>query len=446
MSSEDEGGPVKPRDRSFNFAEKIGKLEGTVEGLQSRFDILALGDRSSADTMSKNKLSFSGRAAENVEDLIVQLKFLKLANNWSTDQLFGNTLVTFKGDALSWYKSSDQSTFLKDGKPDFDLLVTALKDRFKSHQTQGDILYAIFDNKQKIGEPVAEYVSRMLPMFAKVTDIAEEVKVSLLVNGFVSAVGDQLKLRSDLTDVAQVELWARKLEAMTFVKASNTSFPNVGSVSYAEDVNYAGASARPQQGPCFRCGGGHLQRDCVDVNYAGAVARPQQGPCFRCGGGHLKRDCVYNFSNTQRRPSARGRGSRYNFRAQYSAYVPRPAAPVGRYPRGVYNYRPQMSRGHGYGANNQGFNPRGYGTQFRPRYGGRGPRYGQQYAPGNNYYENVNFTECVGAADGVPYADYAGYVDNSGLTHYDAPEMHYDAPLAPEMHGAGPSHVHDATH
>ena len=133
---------------------------------------------------AKNNLSFSGRVDEDVDELITKLKFLKIANNWSDQQLYGQTLVTFKNDAFRWYQAADKTQFETAAKiPSFDLLVAKLKERFQKDETEGDVLYKIFEFKQKRGQGVNEYMSEMFEHFNKIPNVKEEMKVTLLING-----------------------------------------------------------------------------------------------------------------------------------------------------------------------------------------------------------------------------------------------------------------------
>ena len=288
--SSDEGSPVKPKDRSFHFVEKIARLEGTVETLLDRIKFLEEKECNSETVHSitmaaKNKLSFSGRIGEDVDDLITQLKYLKLANNWKDEQLYGQCLVTFRGDCLRWFQGQDEETqFYENGKPSFVKLSAALKARFKKDLTEGDILYKIFDLKQKRGESVDDYMSKMFKEFAELKDVKDEVKVSLLINGFLPTIRDQLKLKSDLK-LSDVELWARRVQDMSFVKSSGST------VNVVEESD-CGAQVNAQ------------------VNAPG-VNTSSKGPCFVCGGPHLKRECPNNYSKRNRPPRS-GRGHRGN--------------------------------------------------------------------------------------------------------------------------------------
>ena len=120
------GDSVKPAERSYQIIEKIGAIEGQIDVLTH--NIQALSDNQTTVIMSaKNTLKFSGRVDEDVDDLIVQLKILKIANNWTDDQLYGQTLVTLKDDAFGWFQTCNENDFLADNKRNFKLLTTALK-------------------------------------------------------------------------------------------------------------------------------------------------------------------------------------------------------------------------------------------------------------------------------------------------------------------------------
>ena len=264
MATNPAGIPQKPIDRSYNFIEKIGTLDGQIDVLNRKIEILQSNQASSNTTMSaKNNLSFSGRVDEDVDELITKLKFLKIANNWSDQQLYGQTLVTFKNDAFRWYQAADKTQFETAAKiPSFDLLVAKLKERFQKDETEGDVLYKIFEFKQKRGQGVNEYMSEMFEHFNKIPNVKEEMKVTLLINGFIPSIRDQLKLKVDkLTTISNVELWARRIEPMTLVKSSGQQYtpPSESVNATNKSQSYEGAHNNIS---CYICNGPHLKRNC----------------------------------------------------------------------------------------------------------------------------------------------------------------------------------------
>ena len=329
--------------RQFEVAEELGTLRGLVEVLTDRVNSLSVDTKPNAINMAstaKNKLTFSGRPDEDIDELITRIEFMTLANNWNNEQLFGQILCTLRENALRWYSSKNVDDFKSDDKNDPAKLKAALKERFKSVLTQGDIMQKAFEEKQKPGESVDVYISKMLPRLAKLDNLSEDYKVSMLINGFLPVVSDQLKLRSDLTSIEAVEKWAKKVESLNFVKKSATV-----------NVVEAGPSSSSTQ------------------NQAKQIA------CFNCGGNHFKRDCPNRFSRLNQMGS-RGRGKQSNFRGKYVAHQQfRQPNPQQFYPRGVFNYRPRYQPGSGfvysgYRSGTRGFRP-SYRQQFRyPNYAG----------------------------------------------------------------------------
>ena len=206
------------------------------------------------------------------------MKTLKLANNYSNDQLFGQALVTLQGDAKWWYQSQPADAFTPgEGARDtqFDLLATALRDKFKLDTTPGDVISEVLALKQTKIQTVDEYISLVLKKFDLAPDLSEEMKCSLLIAGFQEEIQDALRLK-DLKTVVDLQRWARRVERMSFAKKQKGIFV---STADAEEVRlvkkpviHTPAVKRPQRqymgnrrsvlGPCWTCGGPHMQRNC----------------------------------------------------------------------------------------------------------------------------------------------------------------------------------------
>ena len=369
-SDSDTGHPMS--SRSFKVVEKLGEIEAHLSLLQKNYSTISNSVQSikpelvtvseavsviEPKTMAsaKNKLTFHGRQDENVDDLLDQLQFLKIANNYNDTQLFGNALLTLKSDALRWYKgeiAKDPKKFVKTVKVkevetevgDYSKLEKALKERFAADVTSTDLFVQVFDQKMKRGESVDAYCSRALAIMDKMSNIDDSVKVGLLVNGMIPTIKDQLNLRTDCTTIENVLKYARRLEKMSFVQKSG-SFPVLAGEM---EVNASTDTQVKNAGPQYR-----------------------RGPCFICQGPHLKRECRYNYANTQgqffRNPQNRGRGQNSNFRGHYANQNMQNAtysyqSPQQSFNRGVFHHRPRGSfRGR-----------RGFRGSYRGSYRGRG--------------------------------------------------------------------------
>ena len=156
--------PERTVSRKFNAAEEIGKLQALVEKLQNDAVLLkqsvaveivqAISDIPPPSTMAaKNTLSFSGDPNESVDDLINDLRVLKIANNWSNDQLYGQAVCTLKKDAKRWYRNQDVAIFVPteaDGEATkFDKFAAALAAKFKPDRPSGEIVCGVLEIKQK---------------------------------------------------------------------------------------------------------------------------------------------------------------------------------------------------------------------------------------------------------------------------------------------------------
>ena len=286
--------------RQFGIVEKLGKIEAHLSTLSSNYkqinssvqaiqpDLEDVVESINAIepieipkmAMVKNKLEFHGRQSENINDLLDQLQFLKIANNYTDAKLFGNALLTLKSDALRWYKgetTKDPKKFLtkttvqgtEKEVGDFSKLEAALKERFVSDVTPTDLFVQLFDDKMRRGETVDAYITRSLAELDKIK-IEDSMKVGLLINGMIPVIRDQLKLRSDCTTIKDVQHWARKIEKMFFVKKSEVTPVMSGNF----EMNSNDVSPLQPTRPYY-----------------------QRGPCFICGDSHLKKECPYNFAN-----------------------------------------------------------------------------------------------------------------------------------------------------
>ena len=214
--------------RKFDVASEIGHIKGildtVVKYIKSEPDrheeILELiACMPTSTTMSEIKhLRFSGRADESVDTVINKLKFAKVANNWSDDQLYAHAVLTLHDAALVWFEEQGEAEFTPaDGnKPTFTRLAEKMKEKFKADQTQGDMLSEILLQKQKRGQAVDSYLGEILPKLSKL-NLGDEVKTSLLVNGFTPSIQEKLKFK-DVKTMNDAQLWAKRIEKMTFTK------------------------------------------------------------------------------------------------------------------------------------------------------------------------------------------------------------------------------------
>ena len=326
--------PEKLTDsEKFDFAVRCGELEALVENLKSKVSQYESVNLEGVDahlttTMSaKNTITFFGKAEEDVEDVCSKLNFLKLANNLDDSKFFGNILLSLKGQAFTWYQAQDaEKDFYTSSKPDPTKLLDALKKRFKKDILPGDVLFRVTDNCMKLDESVDNYLQRVVPDLIKL-GLTPAVEASILVNGFVGQIKDQLKLRDDLKSIDEVERWARRIELM--VKSRPTNTP-------AEEINTA------QQAP----------------------TNAKKG-CFLCNGPHKKVECPQNPINMRGNRGfgpRRGYGYRQPFQGNFQsnfAYGGAPQYPRPQYPRGVFRHRPPVRNFGQFGG-------------YRPRFRGRG--------------------------------------------------------------------------
>lgn len=387
----DTGHPMS--SRKFKLVEKLGEIEGQLELLQRNYKaistsvkpfqselsnvVAAIDSKTlSMATSSKNKLTYHGRPDENIDELLDQLDFLKIANNYTESQLFGNALLTLKSDALRWYKQQikdDPKKFTKTVKVkeveteigDFDKLAKALKERFQADVTSTDLFVQVFDEKMKRGESVDAYCTRSLDTMSKMSDISESIKAGMLINGMVPSIRDQLKLKDDLGTCEKVLKYARRIEKLSFVQKS----PSFSVASNEVEVNSQSSFVNvPKSGPQYR-----------------------RGPCYVCQGPHLKRECPMNFGNAQGNFRGRGRGS--NLRGNYAHQNMQSAATFQpSFNRGVFHYRPR-----GQFRGRESF--RGSRGSFRGSFRGRGNfQGGYQQNFGSNFQQGGGSQQ-----NGAPY-------------------------------------------
>ena len=95
---------------SFDVATEIDTLKAQIAVFTEKCESLTIeivdGIHIPPPAMScKNKVTFSGKSDQRVADFIDHMKNLKLANNWTDDQLAGQTVVAFDGEALGWLRN-----------------------------------------------------------------------------------------------------------------------------------------------------------------------------------------------------------------------------------------------------------------------------------------------------------------------------------------------------
>ena len=152
FSSEDEKVDLSTQ---FKYAVKIGELEGKLAVLQSKLKTSSsdplCSDQAPTVIMAtaKNKITFSDKDSENIDNFLKDFSHLRMANKWDDNQEYGHILCSLKNQAASWYKNQDESKFKTSGKFDVELLKTELKTRFKKDVLPGDIMFRIMDNRQK---------------------------------------------------------------------------------------------------------------------------------------------------------------------------------------------------------------------------------------------------------------------------------------------------------
>ena len=310
----------KSESRKFDLAASLGRVEGLLDALQTRtreqqvlLNTLQTGSRDQhhetihllenvppPSTMSaKNTLTFSGSVDESVSDLINDLEMLKIANNWTDNQLFGQAVCTLKGDAKRWFRQQDIATFTPtvaeagNNVTKFNKLSDALKQKFAPDRQSGDIVFDVIDLKQKPGQSVDDYIAQVQRKFDLAPeDLSESLRVSLLISGFLPEIQDALQMR-DITSVSEVQKYARRFEKLHCVQKHKSMF-SVETEACMPSVNAAHMEPiihkPPVRGPqtshrdvrqksgCWTCGGPHLQRDCrAYEGNRGPQARPWRG-------------------------------------------------------------------------------------------------------------------------------------------------------------------------
>ena len=393
--------------RQFEVAEKLGELEGTIASLGKRLsDHLAsfsppdlsnqfeqvLVNTLQSEKLSlastppavvtmttKNKITFSGQSTENVDDFVDQIGYLAIANKYTEEQKYAQTLLSLKGPALQWFKGQDAEKDYKgtDGKLSATLLHTALKSRFKPDNVPGDVMMTIMSSKMLPSETVDSFLTRILPYFSKLSSVDEEIQAGILINLFVPQISDVLRVKGDLNTLAEVERFARRAQDMKsgYIRPMNVPNP--------QEVNQTTSNPKP-------------------------VA------CFKCGGPHYIRECPYNFQNVYA-TNVRGRGrGRYNFPRQYApSSMQNPMQNQGypnqnqgfpnqfshqnrgfpnQFPRGVFHHRPRIQNVGQYGGYRPPYQPRGFvqrGSFYRPSH----PQRGSFYGPPQPNHHQVNLVE-----------------------------------------------------
>ena len=95
------------KSREFLISQEIGELKGLVSSLQDKVtdlegnktDILNFDTKPviMAST-AKNKLTFSGRENEDIEEVLTRIEFMTVANSWNDQQKFGQILWWYVDD------------------------------------------------------------------------------------------------------------------------------------------------------------------------------------------------------------------------------------------------------------------------------------------------------------------------------------------------------------
>lgn len=351
-----EGQPVRlTESQEFAFSERLGSIQGLLEGLVTRSNrseetvvtsvdqvVTSLSALSGSSMAAKNKLTFSGRQTESAEDFIKELKYLQLANGWSDGKMLGNALVSLQGDAKKWFQRQGEVAFIPAGGTAmiFTEFETKFLERFKEDLNESDIISDILSMRQTRGQSVDDYLTAVFKKLAKLSDISEEVKVGLVVNGFLPGIKDNLKLK-EIKTLCDLELWSRRMEKLSFVQKSSVhsideaeidaisdesqTAPRKSSHKTNQYVPPARTVNRRYQTPSSshfsdrRNGGTKFNRG----HGGGSPQYPtkKQGPCWTCGGPHLQRMCQARSDIRPGRNSSfqayRGMGKGRSYSNQY---------------------------------------------------------------------------------------------------------------------------------
>ena len=401
-----EGGPSV--SRQFDIAQKLGELEGSIQhlgenlaattgSLSDRFEKLLVNTFQpeggvpcfqSVTMTTKNKITFSGKATECVDNFCDQLGYLSIANKYTDEQKYAQTLLSLKGPALQWFKGQDETTFKgADGKLSPKLLHVALKARFKPDKRPGDLMMKIMDDKMRPTETVDQYLDRILPLFEWL-DMDESLQAGLLQNGFLPYIRNELKIKGDLNTIAEVERFARRVQDMKpdLVRPMNVPEP-------PHEINQT-------------------------------LNNPKPVACFKCSGPHYIRDCPYNFQNVHA-SNIRGNGrGRFNFPGQYVQSMQRPRFPQ-QFSRGVFHHRPRIQNTGQYGGYRPPFRPRGFvnrGSHFRHPHQPNwysGPRHFQPRHQVNMAYDDTQHVNVIDSLQGLNVNEtdncYPGMSDSFGM-------------------------------
>lgn len=333
--------------RSFDLLTKLAILEGKLDNLlDSSRESKNVLDTSVASINSinipamsaKNTLKFHGRVDESAEELVDSIENLRDANGWNAAKTLGNLIWTLQGEARLWYRSQPEGFFspprANDADPwlapTYDSFKAKFLDKYKDDKSPGDYVCEVLECKQKVGQSVDDYISLIHPKLCKVKDTNEETRVSLAVQGFLPVLRDQLKLK-DVKTFKELELWARRLSRLSFVKRGDQSINVVDddmndmSESDIQDVaayGYAMGARQPYTNQYNRGGRGgfgyqysspqasqsNKGQMSVKSDYS-ASGEGQQGPsrtvvCWTCGGNHYKSGCP-----DRKRPGRSGKRS-----------------------------------------------------------------------------------------------------------------------------------------
>ena len=218
-------------ERGYSIITKLGSIEGLLDSLLTKsrqnytescqkFDeTIDTIKRIEIPTMAaKNNLEFKGRGNESAQELIDQLKVLKLANGWDDKKMVGQALATMKDEAKAWYEQVGINAFCAEGSndPTFAIFETKFLDKFKADINQSDLLYDMLNCKQTRGQSVDEYLPTLCTTLTKLKDVKEEVKCGMIINGFVPYIRDNLKLK-EVRTMKDLELWAYMIYFKTIV-------------------------------------------------------------------------------------------------------------------------------------------------------------------------------------------------------------------------------------